>query len=283
MPDRAIISSVKRGRQYNEGDRAADEFRVGAFARRRQAALSSGVIERHYQSNFRSGQNHGKPTKPMNFNLLSPERVETAEEILRKPLRNGNDLFGLPYQWAMSLVYGVGFLAGTLVFRIVALGWCPTVAHGDPRQADVAYTLGSFGFVVVLIGTAIISAVAFFGNLDETWQRLGLLATAAGFMVFGVWAVAIHRIEIHPDRFVVRGPISPIAVTYSLTDGNKIVTRYQQKSPQTWFGSRRRQLRTFSVHYIRDDGSETVLHRGRWGPPTWSRVATRFEGEYVAK
>ncbi len=219
----------------------------------------------------------------MKYKLLAPERVETAEEILRKPLRNGNDLFGLPYRTALSLVYGIGFLMGALVFRIVAVGWCPTVAHGDLRQEEVAFTLGGFGYVVVLIGTAIISAVAFFGNLEETWQRLGILAIAAGFMVFGFWTVTIHRIEIQPDRLVVRGPISPIAVTYSLTNGNKIVTRYQQKSPQTWFGTRRRNLRTYSIHYVRHDGTEAVLHNGRWGPPTWSRVAYRFEHENEGK
>lgn len=218
------------------------------------------------------------PTKQKTPKLLGKD---PAEQILNQRGGRGHKLFGLPYRTAISLVCGSGFLAGAIVFWIVGFGWCPVVTQGDRDQLDSVLSLGARGLVVVLIGSGLIASAAFFGNHEETWPRLGILAAASGFLVFGFWAHVIHRIEIHPDRFVVRGPVIPIARTWSLTDGNRIVTRVRKREAQAWTWSRRQRLETYSVHYIRTDGSETVLHHGRGGPLTWSRAASRFEREYV--
>lgn len=213
--------------------------------------------------------------------MLRPKAKSSAVQLLKRPRRNGNELFGMPYRTAISLVYGAGFLFGAFIFWVVGFGWCPTVTQGERGQPDFVFSMGARGVIVVLIGSTIITVAAFFGNFEETWSRLGILAVAGGFLVFGIWSHAIHKIEIHPDRFVVRGPVIPIARTWSLTDGNRIVTRVRHRDPKAWTWGRRRHLTSYSIHYIRADGSESVLYYGRGGPPTWSRAASRFEHEHV--
>ncbi len=219
---------------------------------------------------------------PVRRKPLNPGLRKLVGQTFGRPSRKGNELFGLPYRTSISLVYAAGFLLGALVFWIVGFGWCPVVSQGERGQPDFVFSLGARGLCVVLIGSTIITVAAFFGNFEETWHRLGILAAAAGFLAFGLWALAIHRIEIHPDRFVVRGPVIPIARSWSLTDGNRIVTRVRHRDPKAWSWGRRRRLTSYSIHYIRPDGSETVLHNGRVGPPTWSRAASRFEHEHMS-
>jgi hypothetical protein len=216
----------------------------------------------------------------MKPNILKPGLKDSFLQLFYRPKTKGSELFGLPYRTAMSLVYGAGFLFGALIFWIVGLGWCPTVTQGERGQQDFVFSLGAFGLVVVLIGTMLISASAFLGNFEETWHRLGVLAVAGGFLVFGLWVHAIHKIEIHPDRFVVRGPFNPIAATYSLKNGNKIVTRIRKGQPGILWWGRKWRRSTYSVHYIRSDGSETLLHNGKGGSHVWSRAASRFEHVY---
>jgi hypothetical protein len=189
-------------------------------------------------------------------------------------------MFGLPWRTAMSLVHGAGLLLGVLIFWAVGFGWCSTVVRGNPARMDCIYTMSASGLLVLLVGTAIISLAAFFGNFEETWHRLGILAAAGGFLISGLWTLAIHRIEVHPDRLVVRGPVIPIATTYSLTDGNRIVTRIRRRPPSAYVWGRR-QRNGFSVHFISQDGSERLLCSGRGGCPLWSRAAPHFEHEYT--
>ncbi len=216
----------------------------------------------------------------MKLHRLKPNQNDSVQELIHLPLEKGNELFGMPWRTAMSVVYGTGFLFGVLIFWIVGLGWCPTVTLGERGQQDFVCRLGAFGLVVVLIGTLLITATAFLGNFEETWHRLGILAVAGGFLVFGFWVHTIHKIEIHPDRFVVRGPFNPIAATYSLTNGNKIVTRIRQGHPRSLWWGRKWRRSTYSVIYIRADGSETLLHNGKGGSHVWSQAASRFEHEY---
>ena len=198
---------------------------------------------------------------------------EPVDEILGRSNHKENELFGLPWRFAISLIYSAGFLFGAIPIRAIALGFCPTVRQGEIGQEHFVYTLGNVGFLIVVVVTLLIIVVAFIGQLEETWHRLGVLAVAGGLLISGFWTLVIHKIELHPDRFVIRGPLSPMSTTYSLTDGNRIVTRVQERSPSVW-GWTRRKRHLYSVHYIRSDGSETVLYDGRGGPPTWARVAS---------
>lgn len=196
------------------------------------------------------------------------------------PEQTGDRMFGLPWRQAMWLVHGAGFLMGAMVFRIVGFGWCPAVVRGSPDKADWTCTMSPSGLLIVLAGSAIISAIAFFGNFEETWHRQGILAVAGGFLLFGLWVLAIHRIEIHSDRVVVRGPISPVPATFSLSNGNRMVTRIQRVMSHQWRFGRRRGSR-ISVHRIRPDGSEAAVCRGPWAGPLWRWASNRFEQEYL--
>ncbi|MEQ1905851.1 MAG: hypothetical protein ABL888_16805 [Pirellulaceae bacterium] len=218
----------------------------------------------------------------MKREVFRSKQESSPEQMLNSLNRNGNKLFGLQYRTAISLVYGGGFLLGAIIFWLVGFGWCPVVTQGERGQPDFVFSMGARGLIVVLIGSTIISAAAFFGNFEETWHRLGILAVAGGFLVFGLWAHAIHKIEIHHDRFVVRGPVIPIARNWSLTDGNKIVTRVRQRSPQAFTWGRRQHRTSCSVHYIRFDGSEKLLQGSRWSTPLWSRAASKFENEFLS-
>lgn len=91
----------------------------------------------------------------------------------------------------------------------------------------------------------------------------------------GRWSFLVV-IEIHSDRFVVRGPVSPFAVSYELNDECRIVTRFKDFRNVREFGKGDRSNRVYSLHYIRPDKSEQLLHKG-WGPPTWEWAARQFE------
>ncbi len=216
----------------------------------------------------------------MQFELLKRDIIELVDGVLGRSEAPGEHLFGLPYRTVIALIFSCGFLCGCVLVQMVGVGWCPVIAHQATGQADVVFTLSRIGFIVVFIGAAIIAAIAFLGNFAETWQKLGVLAIAAGFLFWGFWIIAIHRIELHPDRFVVRGPIIPIAISYTLTDGNSIVSRFQTRKTQNRFRGTTH-YNTYSIHYIRTDGSETVLHNGNWGPNTWAQAAVQIIREDI--
>ncbi len=181
----------------------------------------------------------------------------------RKQRSSGNQLFGMPYRVAMALVYGLGFLTGGILFWMVGLVFATVVTVGDPLQMQCTFRLGMPGLLLAPGVALVFVATAFVAPLDETWQRFGMVAAGCGFFLTGIWVHAVHKIEIHPDHFVVRGPFNPFAQSYPLGPETRVEARYPQE--RGW----RRRRQWIPVYHITADQNETRLCRDYHHPSTW--------------